>query len=252
MKGYLSFIKNVIPGIIIIMMLPLSAAGQDTRRIGDLESWTELGLEKRMMDKALKINLSLEMRLDENSSHLNNYFTNLSTDYKIRENVIIGLGYRYIRDNKDEDGYQNMHRLNLDLQYKNEIDRLELRYRLRLQRRKDMPFGNMNLADLTNKVRLKTKASYNFRNWKLDPAFSAELFYTSETFYVNYLESINELKEFSGFEKVRLTLETSYSFKKFGELRVFYRIEREFKSYPGVFATPGTFHIIGSGFTIKL
>jgi len=221
-------------------------------RISDFESWNEIGLEKRMLNKKLKLNFALEMRLDENASHINNYFTNLGISYKLHDQVVIGLGYRYIKDNKDEDGYQNIHRLNLDLRYNHKVERLKLGYKIRLQHKKEMPYHDVNRSDLTDKVRFRGKAEYDFRNWKLDPYISGEMFYSREKFIVKYIESIDELQEISGFEKLRVTVGTSYNIKKVGEIGIYYRIEQEFSAYPKVYNTPGTYYIVGANFIFKL
>jgi hypothetical protein len=51
-----------------------------------------------------------------------------------------------------------------------------------------------------------------------------------------------------GFDKLRLTLGTSYDFKKYGELGIYYRLERQLG-----FSYPKTTNIVGLNYvyTIK-
>ncbi|MCK4992786.1 MAG: DUF2490 domain-containing protein [Bacteroidales bacterium] len=244
--------RHIATALFLLILLPVSLWGQDSVRIRDFESWNAIAIEKELFDGKLKLGFTQELRLDENSAHINNYFTSLNADYNLNKHLEFGLEYRYIRDNKDEKGYQNGHRVHLDTKYGHKIDRLKLDYRIRLQHRKNLPYGEKENPEMMNKIRLRGKAKYDFRNWKIDPWFSAELFYTSENYTVNYIESIDELKQVSGFETIRFTIGSAYNIKKVGKIGIYYRIEQEIESYPGVFNTPGTLHIVGVDFTFKL
>ena len=241
-----------IAAALVLLFLTISVSGQDSVRVRDFETWNAIAIEKELFDGKLKLGFAQELRLDENSAHINNYFTSLNADYSLNKHLKFGLEYRFIKDNKDEKGYQKGRRVHLDTKYRHKIDRLALDYRIRLQHRTNLPYGEEEDPDWSNKVRLRGKAKYDFRNWKIDPWFSAEIFYTSEKYTVNYIESIDELEQVSGFERVRLSLGSAYTIKKVGKIGFYYRIEQEFASYPGVFNTPGTFHIVGIDFTFKL
>lgn len=241
-----------ITAVLVLLFLTISVSGQDSVRVRDFESWNAIAVEKELFDGKLNLGFAQELRLDENSAHINNYFTSLSADYSLNKHLKFGLEYRFIKDNKDEKGYQKGRRVHFDTKYGHKVDRLALDYRIRLQHRINLPYGGEEDPDWSNKVRLRGKAKYDFRNWKIDPWFSAEIFYASEKYTVNYIESIDEPEQVSGFERMRLSLGSAYTIKKVGKIGFYYRIEQEFGSYPGIFNTPGTFHIVGVDFTFKL
>jgi len=63
-------------------------------------------------------------------------------------------------------------------------------------------------------MRLKSSVSYNVRNWKLDPKFSAEIFNRSHEGSEN------------GFHKYGLTLGSQYQFRNWGQVDLFFRLEQ--------------------------
>lgn len=239
----------------LILLLSISLLGtgyaQDSVLVRDFESWNGISLKKSFLDKKLDLQLTQEFRLNSNSSRLNNYFTELGVEYEIIKGLEAGIGYRFIRNNT-KNGYVNEQRLNADLSHKHKIDRLEIGYRFRYQNRSEIGIKKEDGDDPISKYRLRLKAGYNIKNWKLDPYISSEIFYATETSRVNYVPSITEVENISGFQKLRFTLGTSYKINDLLELNGFYRIERDFKTYPTVYYTPGTYHIAGINLEIKL
>jgi hypothetical protein len=238
-------------GVAILSFFVSSFAfSQDSTVVRDFELWTGVNLKKSFLDKKLDLGLSQEFRLNDNSTRINNYFTELTARYEVYKGLNVGGGFRYIKNNTN-DGYQNERRFQADLSYKHKVDRLSLSYRFRFTNHK--PFGEITDDDITNKYRLRFKADYNIKNWKLDPYFSMEGFYATSTNTINYIpEVIEESDPVAGFEKVRFTLGTSYKIKKWLSIDGFYRIEREFGSYPLHYNTPRTYFIAGLGLTFKL
>ena len=84
-------------------------------------------------------------------------------------------------------------------------------------------------------LRLKAAVEYNFKNWKLDPKFAAEIFNRFENGDVDQ------------YNKYRLTLGTDYKIKNFGKLGIFYRIEKDINE-----AIPETTNIIGLKYTYTI
>ena len=216
------------------MLLPLLIApfiyAQDSLVTSDFETWTGINIEKTLFDKKLDLSLTQEFRFNDNSSHLDNFFTELGGRYEIIEDLKIGVGYRFIR-NKRNTGDRNENRWNADLSYKHQLDRFTLSYRFM--------YTNYNVIGITqdegdyptHKYRLRLKAKYNIKNWKLDPYISVEGFLSQEAEDYNFIETITETRQAFGFEKMRYTIGTSYKLAKFFEIGAFYRIEHGFKSY---------------------
>lgn len=239
--------------LILLVSLTFSVVtfSQDSVLVRDFETWSGVTLKKSFLEKKLNLQLTQEFRLNSNSTHMNNYFTEIAAGYEIFKGFEAGLGYRFIRNNT-KNGYKNEQRLNADISYKHKLDRLELSYRFRYQNRNEIGVSRDEGDDPINKYRFRLKAEYNIKNWKLDPYVSSEIFYSQEVSRVNYVPSITEVENISAFQKLRFTVGTSYKLNDRFELNGFYRLERDFKTYPPVYYTPATYHIIGLNLEIKL
>lgn len=203
----------------------------------DLESWNSLGLEYKL-NKKWSFGLEEQLRLDKNISEISEYFTQLETKYAITKKFDIGLGLRYIRENDNEgnvQGYENHFRFNVDASYKHKINDFTLKYRLRYQNKNELGVSSSDGDYAKQYLRLKAAVAYNFKNWKLDPKFSAEIFNRFENGDVDQ------------YNKYRLTLGTDYKIKNFGKLGIFYRIEKGINV-----DIPETTNIIGLKYTYTI
>ena len=233
-----------------ILLLSISMTAQDSTVVRDLETWSKIGVEKRLLNNKLTLGLSQSFRFDNNSSSLDHFFTQFSGEFKLMKGLKLGAGYRLIRDGSKGD-FDKEHRFQADLSYKHKLDRLTLSYRLR--------YTNRSLRDITvaqgdyntSKYRLRVKAAYNIKNWKLDPYLSGELFYAKGYHTVSYVENILEGYDISDFQKYRITLGTRYKTGKIGTLGMFYRLERQVASFPFSYNAT-TWNIIGLNYTFKL
>lgn len=241
--------KNLL--LLVLLAFSSIAYSQDSVLVRDFETWSGVSLKKSFLEKKLDFQLTQEFRLNSNSTHIDNYFTELTGEYEIFKGFEAGLGYRFIRNNK-KDGYVNEQRLNADLSYKHKLERLELGYRFRYQNRNEIGVSRDEGDDPISKYRFRLKVGYNIKNWKLDPYLSSEVFYATEVSRVNYVPSITEEENIAGFQKLRFTLGTSYKLNDNFKLNGFYRFEREFKTYPTVYYTPASYHIVGLNLEIKL
>lgn len=240
------FNKTAFSILLSISLFTLKA--QDTITVSDLETWTGLSIEKKLLNKKLSLNLTQEFRFDKNSSNLNMFFTEGLIDFKISNNLRLGFGYRFIRGNNEDAGFINKQRFNLDLKYNYKINRLKLSSRLRFQNKSEIRPSNAEDDYPINKYRFRLKGNYNIKNWKFDPYLSSEIFFAKETCADYY---IDEIIKKPGFQKVRFTIGTRYKTKKFVRLNMFYRIEQKFKNYANVYHIPATYHILGLNFKIS-
>jgi len=200
----------------------------------DFETWNSLGIQKKLFDNSLTLSLSEEIRFKDNSSTMDQFFTEFGIKYKFFDHWSIGTGYRIIRENEGKDPNSKQKRWNTDLGFKHDIERFSLGYRIRYQNKNYSGISKDEGDIPVQKLRTRLKVNYNIKNWKWDPYLAAELFWTKETIPVtNYIESIHvDNIEVSGLQKIRLTLGTSKKFKKIGQLNLFYRFEHEFSKYP--------------------
>lgn len=224
-----------------LLFLSGNSFAQNTTVVQDFELWTGVQLQKSLLENKLSLGLTQEFRFDDNSTSINNYFTEFEAGYELFKDFRLDAGYRFIRNNKNS-GYSNKGRFFMDANYKTKLDRLKIGYRLRYQ---NHTFIGDPDSDATNKYRLRLKFDYNIKNWKFDPYFSAEGFYAQTTNRINYIPTITEVEKVAGFQKLRLTVGTQYKFNKTISLGGFYRYEREFGSYPLNYNTPRNFFIAG-------
>ncbi len=181
----------------------------------DFSAWfiTELNYK---LNKKWAFSLQEQLRLKEDASVIDNYFTQLEATYSVTKKLSVSVAYRYIKEHDNQgniQGYDAFNRLQFDLSYGHKIERVSLKYRLRYQTKNE--FGVENTPN--KRIRFKTAIEYNIRGWKLDPKLSAEIF--------NRFGDDDITR--NGFNKYRLTLGTSYSTKKIGKFGVFYRFEKD-------------------------
>ena len=230
--------------IIILSTFSIKGLSQEGQwiEVRDFETWSSAGI-KLKINKHWEFGLEEQLRLKTNSSLVDSYFTELNAKYKTKSRFEFGAGLRYLKENDNKgkiQGYENHLRYNFDLGYKHFLNRFKLGYRLRFQSKNELGVSTEEGDYLNRHFRFKIGSKYNIKNWKFDPKLSAEFFYHME-----------EGKE-NGFDKFRATLATSYKLKKYGEISIFYRIEREliatYSSYPK------TTYILGLNYiyTIKI
>lgn len=206
--------KTLLFSIVLIAIFSINSNAQgDT----DWSSWNTIEIGYKLNNK-WSFSLEEQLRLKENISEIDEYFTQLNTQYKLSKKFRLGLGLRYIRENDNKgniQGYENYFRFHVDAIYKHEINDFKLGYRLRYQNKNELGVSYDEGDFVNQNIRFKTSLEYDIKKWKLDPKFSAEIF--------NRFQEGNE----NGFNKYRLTLGTDYSLKNFGEIGVYYRFEKE-------------------------
>lgn len=222
--------KILLLNILLFSVFFMGITNAQTEGEKDWASWNIIGIEYKL-NKKWSFELEEQLRLKENISVIDNYFTQLSAEYKLFKNFKLGGGLRYIRKNDNQgniQGYENHFRFNLDATYKHKINDLTVSYRLRYQNKNELGVS-YDEGDYANQnIRFKTAVKYDFKNWNFDPKFSAEIF--------NKFQEGNE----NGFNKYRLTLGTDYKIKNFGKVGVFYRMEKELNvDFPDVTSIVG-------------
>ena len=219
----------------ILLIIIISNIGYS--QTSDLSNWTTIGLEYKL-NKKWNFGIEEQLRLKEDISTIDEYFTQLNAEYSVSKNFTLGAGLRYIKENDTEgniQGYENHFRFNADASYKHKINNFKIKYRLRYQNKNELGVSNSEGDYANQHIRFKTAIGYNFKNWKLDPKFSAEIF--------NHFEEGKQ----NGYDKYRLTLGTEYKLKNAGKINLFYRIEKELNE-----SIPKTTNIIGLKYTYTI
>lgn len=211
---------------ILFFLIHQTVLSQDEN---DFETWSSIGVEYKV-NKRLSLGLEEQLRLENNSSEIDAYFTQFSTSYKVWGNFSLGGGLRYINKNDNQgkiQGYENHFRYQIDAGYKHKLNKFSLKYRFRYQNKNELGVSVEEGDEVKQYLRFKTALGYNISDWKLDPKLSFEVYKQLDV-------------EGDGFNKLRWTLSTGYKFKKMGELKLFYRIEKELNV-----SIPSTISILG-------
>jgi hypothetical protein len=225
--------KKILIAILLIGFV-VSALGQSNIVVRDLETWTAVELNAKLGPK-WSFTLTEQLRLEKNSSMVDQYFTSVDVKYSIiNKHLYLGTGYRFICENDTESGFKNEHRFDLDLIYVHSFDRLELSSRLRYQNKNDVGEKASDGDYANQNYRLKLQGDYNIKNWKLDPVISVELFRRYEKYTVPY------------FDNIRFRVGTNYKIRNYGEIEAFYQIDREL----GVLY-PQTTYVVGLSYQYK-
>ncbi len=200
---------------ILVLVTFIVSTGYSQTNTNDFSTWFSAGL-KYKLNKKWAFSVQEHLRLKENASTTDSYFTQLGATYSLTKRFDVAVSYRYIKlhDNTGAvQGYDDYSKLQFDFSYGHKIQDFSLKYRLRYQTK-----NQLGVADNSkNQTRFKAAVGYNIKGWKLDPKISAEIF--------NRMGAKNSSK--NGFKKYRLTFGTSYTTKDIGKFGVFYRIEKE-------------------------
>jgi hypothetical protein len=134
--------------------------------------------------------------------------TEIGVEYEILKNLGIGSEYRFGRDLKNS-GYFPIDRIDGYLTYKFDVRKFDFSSRVQYQKQWT---ERKNRTDVKETLRFRTGVDYRIKNWKLDPAFDAELF-------VDKTDTAWEVN------KLRLTLGSKYEIFKNLDLGFAYRRE---------------------------
>ena len=182
----------------------------------EFQVWTEVGTSGKIV-KRLAWSVDLNSRFG--AAGLETFFPQAGFEYKVKKWFRPSIDYRYILD---KDKYGNMlggHRINLNANFKESIDRIDLSGRLRYQ----YAFNRLGNStdfdpDLDQAFRLKAVAKYDIDNSFFTPLLSAELFY-DPSFGPNG----------RSFSKIRIAAGTSIDLKGPHKISAKYQLDKSFE-----------------------
>lgn len=229
--------ENSLKRIVIYITFTVFASvlsAQTSVVLSDFETWSGVGAEAKLGDK-WNLGIEEQFRLKQNSTIIDEYFTGVSLRRTLVDKKLkFGVGYRFISENNFEPTYELEQRLNFDIIYYKKLNKWRLTTRLRYQNRNDIGESKSDGDYPRKHYRLRLKAEYKIKNWKLDPIASVEIFRKSEKYTIPY------------FSDIRFRVGTSYDMKKYGEIDIFYQIDK------GLGETyPKTTYVVGVGYNYK-
>jgi len=199
----------IIFGLILIWSPKLKS------QINDFQTWSNISLSKEF-DSDIKISISEELRMYNNSSEIDEFFTELAVDYKVSKIFEFGLGYRFTRNFTSKGNKRFEQRFDANATFDFSVKRFDFEYRLKYQTNDEELFDQTSNKTFVSTLRNRAKISYNIKNIKLEPYISSDLFYTID------------LKDISEFSKIRNAVGFEYEFSKHSSIDTFLMFEREF------------------------
>jgi hypothetical protein len=184
-----------------------------------------------VLDKKVRLGASMSARVYSNT-RWDKFFPEVSARYILSEYFKPSIDYRYVI-NQQRNGHEitTGHRINLNFNSQYEVDRLELKMRVRFQYKFNSVLGGADSgydADFDNAIRLKPALKYNIEGSKVDPLLESEWYY-------------NTANSSSGkqFTKYRFGIGVDIKLPNEHTLTLKYRYDYEFN-----IADPQRFHIL--------
>lgn len=221
--------KVFLPIILIIAAFP-DVNAQDTKVIRDFRMYTELAVEKKLF-KNWEIGFETTLKLEKDASAIDEIDLDLQVQYSPLKFLSLATGYRYAFNHTSGRNYNSKYRLMGELNFDYDYRRFEFEYRIRYQNVDDdfFLYETTSLPDhiLRNRLRIK----YDIPKSKIEPYIFSE--------HYGQLGSVDPY----GL-KFKTGVGVRYSLKKYGQLKLYYRIDNELNHpYPYIH------YILGVGYS---
>lgn len=180
-------------------------------------TWVEAEASGKIVKK-LKWNAGITGRFGERGAET--IFPQVGLEYKVTKWFRPSLEYRLIVEKNKIGNYKTMNRLNVNLNFKHDFDRLGVGLRLRYQYAFNRLSADAYDADFDQAIRIKPSLEYDLKGTKLSPVISAEFFYNPAYGPTS-----------PGFSKVRAAVGFKYEFKGPHSIGVKYQLDKKFRNY---------------------
>ena len=194
----------------IIVCCSLKAIGQQD----DAGLWASVNL-KHQVTRRVAVTLSEQIRMYQNVSEVDQFFTDAGLEYTILPSLKAALSYRLTSKNKSN-YYQTRHRYNLDLTYKYKMKPVALSLRQRVQSQVESINSSENgrIPEWYSRTKLTLK-------FDLDKKYSPYL--ATEYYYI--IDNVKETDHV--FDKARYEIGFDYDFNKRHSINLFYLIQKD-------------------------
>lgn len=200
----------------------------------DFRTWHKLKAGGKLT-KDLSGFVEHQLRLEENSTRVNETFTEVGLEYDLPKGFDVGAAYRLGWSPDRNNVYSSEHRYNVDLIYGKKFWKLEGKARVRFQHRPSASSYNERLEPDDSPMIVRFKASIAYRKLKkLKPGFEFELF------------ARTDLPEENGINRFRYKVFLDVDLPKRQELSVFYMLQTNYDQL-----TPAFLSIAGVSFSYE-
>ena len=203
----------------------------------DAGSWNTLNIEKGINSK-LTVLFTEELRLKENFSRLNLFYTNLGLEYKLIKNFKAALVYRCIDKFQNDNTFSYRHRLMLDLTCKYKFGNVTVSYRNRTQ---------VEERDIYSSDQGRNSEWYSRNKFasKYDPGKRYVPFASVEFRY--QIHDPRNIESDKTWHRDRYVLGAEYKINNKNTFAVYYLIQREYNVL-----SPQNLYIIGLEYTLSI
>ena len=204
--------------LICFCALFFTSNAQFSPTYSDAGMWNTFSLDYAI-NKKISILFAEELRIKENYSRLNLFYTNIGIEYSLNKYIKTSLVYRPIQKFVDDNTFSNRHRLMWDASVKYKIKKISLSYRHRLQ----VEAKNIQSSELGQVPewysRHKFEIGYQATK-KINPYFAFE------TRYQFYDPRI--ITAYHKFDRMRFQLGCDYKLNGFSKIGVYYLFQQLF------------------------
>lgn len=194
--------------------------------------WTEIGVKG---DFTKKIKWSADLNTRFGQGRLETFFPQIGFEYKLVKWFRPSVDYRMVIDRNKYGNYKVSNRINVNGEFKKEIDRFTIEARLRYQ----YSFNSVRAADYDSEfdqaIRLKPEVEYDIKGSIFNPVIGAELFY-------------NPAYNPKGFQfsKIRFAIGTKLELDDPHSVNIKYQVDKVTDRY-----SPGARHVISVSYAYK-
>lgn len=219
-----------ISSVVFFAILCSLALAQEYKVISDFRLNTELEIEKSIAER-WKLSFETTVKLEKDATLLDEIDFDLYADFKVFKFLNLGAGYRVAVNQKSDRSFALKHRFLADINIDKRIKRFELEYRIRYQNVDDDFFLYQEGNAPSNILRNRFLCRYDIRKSKITPYVFSELY--------------GRLESYQPFPlKIKTGAGIRYNLKKYGLLKLYYRIDREL-----VVHVPYTYYTLGLGYS---
>lgn len=155
--------------ILCFLLFPFLANSQNSTVF---QVWNEAGISYKI-DK--KQSLAFDLTTRHAAGGLRTFFPQVSYKYKLNKYIRPSIDYRYIGSRNNEGNFEFQHRINANLQFNQEFERLQLGLRLRYQYSTNRLAENFE-PEFGQAIRIKPSLAYDLPKTDLEPQVSIEFF----------------------------------------------------------------------------
>ncbi len=204
----------------------------------DFGMWNTITVEKKI-NKKFSVSIDQELRLKENLSRINLFYTNLGFSYKLSKKIKAAFIYRNTQKNADARGYDMKHRIMIDFFYKEKLyKKLFFVFRQRFQFENENIFSSRDGKYIESFLRSKFDLSYSLTK-KIRASISEELRFQLH-------DPRNDEADY-GLRRFRHNLGIDYDISSKSTIGAYYLIQNEITTYK-----PNELYIFGLQYSFQL